>query len=116
VFRKKSRTEVIATEVQEGLAHLGAAVTEARKATAEQLVPQAAAAAKVAQHAYEKDVAPRVEAAVAALAPQLDAAREVLVPRLEAARETLTPKIEAAHKVYETDLVPRLEAATRSVS
>ncbi|OMQ16218.1 hypothetical protein A7K94_0204080, partial [Modestobacter sp. VKM Ac-2676] len=60
MFRKKSSTEVIGTELQEGLAHIGAAVTEARRAAAEQLGPQVAAATKAAQQTYAADVAPRV--------------------------------------------------------
>ena len=66
MFRKKSRTEVIGAELQEGFAHIGAAVTEARKATAEQLRPQVEAATKAAQLAYAADVAPRPSAVRAA--------------------------------------------------
>src|SRR4051812_50209138 len=80
VFRKKSPTEVIGEELQEGFAHLGAAVSEARKATAEQLRPQVEAATKAAQAAYAADLAPRVEAAVAALTPRGEAAAAAPAP------------------------------------
>ena len=46
MFRKKSHAEVIGAELQEGLAHIGAAVTEARQAAAEQLKPQVDAAVR----------------------------------------------------------------------
>ena len=70
--------QVIGAEFQEGFTHIGAAVTEAGSPTAEQLGPQVAAAAKVAQQT-QADVAPRVEAAVAA-PPELDAARGCSCP------------------------------------
>ncbi|MCO7220820.1 hypothetical protein [Klenkia sp. PcliD-1-E] len=100
MFRKKSHAQVIGEELQEGLAHIGSAVSEAGRATAEHLGPRYEAAAKSAHKTLEKDVAPRVEAAVAAVAP-----------RLEAARDALEPQLKNAQKVYEKDVVPRLEAA-----
>ena len=76
MFRKKSHAEVIGAELQEGLAHIGAAVSEARRATSEQLKPQVDAAVKAAQLAYATEVVPRVGAAAVALTPALEAARD----------------------------------------
>ncbi|MFC7571792.1 hypothetical protein ACFQX8_04640 [Klenkia terrae] len=58
MFRKKSHAQVIGAELQEGLAHIGSAVGEASRATAEHLGPRYEAAAKSAQKTLEKDVAP----------------------------------------------------------
>ena len=44
VFRTQTRGQVIAAELQEGLSHLGTAVTEARRAAAEELAPRIEAA------------------------------------------------------------------------
>ncbi|MCW2581655.1 MAG: hypothetical protein JWQ53_445, partial [Klenkia sp.] len=83
MFRKKSHAQVIGAELQEGLAHIGSAVTEAGRATAEQLGPRYEAASKAAQKTLERDVTPRLEAAVAAVGPRLEAARDALEPRIE---------------------------------
>ncbi|MGY1887183.1 hypothetical protein ACI799_17980 [Blastococcus sp. SYSU DS0753] len=99
VFRKKTRGEIISAEVQEGLSHLGTAVTEAGRAAADQLTPHVEAA--------QRAVAPKMAAAVAAAAPAVASARDTLGPRVEAARDALTPRVEAAREAA----APRLTAA-----
>ena len=83
MFRTKTQThgEVIGAELQESLTHLGAALSEAGRAAAEQLGPRVAAAREAAgpaldaaQKAAAAKVAPKVAAAVAVAAH-----REVVV-------------------------------------
>jgi hypothetical protein len=110
VFRKKTRGQVIAAELQEGLSHIQTAMTEAGRAAAEELGPRIAAArdaAGPALGAAQLAVAPRVAAAVAVTAPAVASAREAIGPRVEAAQKALAPRVEAAQKT----LVPRVEAA-----
>ncbi|MGY2067609.1 hypothetical protein [Blastococcus sp. SYSU DS0619] len=136
MFHKKTRGEIISAEVQEGLAHLGTAVTEAGRAAAEQLAPhveaaqravapKAAAAAAVAVPAVataRESLGDRVDAARDAIGPRLDAAREAATPRVTAAQLAAAraaadfgPRVEAARgaaqKAYRDDLAPRLTAA-----
>jgi hypothetical protein len=132
VFRKKTRSQVIGAELQEGFAHIGIAATEAGRLAAEQIGPRVDAA--------QKAMAPKVAAAVAAATPAVDAARDAIAPRVEAARDAIAPRVEAAReaavnaayraaadlghayevtaprveaaqKVLRDDVVPRLEAA-----
>ncbi len=116
----ESRGQVIGAELQEGLAHLGAAVTEARLAAVEQLAPRVDAAREVAGpvlDAARVAVAPRVAAAVAATAPVLASAREALAPRVEAARGATTPALELARERVDAAvevLTPRVVAARES--
>ncbi|TKJ20677.1 hypothetical protein [Blastococcus sp. CCUG 61487] len=132
VFRKKTRGQVIGTELQEGFAHIGVAATEAGRLAAEQLGPRVAAAREAAAPrigAAQKAVAPRIAAATAAaapavatakeaLAPRVEAARDALAPRMEAVRETAAPKVASAVSSAQSaaakaaaDLAPRVEAA-----
>jgi hypothetical protein len=139
VFRKKTRSQVIGAELQEGFAHIGVAATEAGRLAAEQLGPRVAAARVVAaprldaaQKAAQKAVAPKVAAAVAAAAPAVTSARETIGPRVEAAREAIGPRVEAAREAAAprvasavsaaqdaaaraaADLGPRVEAAQKA--
>jgi hypothetical protein len=110
VFRKKTHGEVAADEFQEGLAHLGVAVSEAGRAAAERLAPRVEAAREAAAprlDAARDAMAPKVAAAMAAAAPAVATARE----NLATARENLAPRVEAAQKALKEDVVPRLEAA-----
>jgi hypothetical protein len=139
VFRKQTRGQVIGAELQEGLAHIGVAATEAGRLAAEQLGPRVAAAREAAGprlDAAQKAVAPKVAAAVAAAAPavasareSVDAARDALAPRVEAARDALAPRVEAAREAAAprvaaaqaaaakaaADLAPRLEAVQKTL-
>ncbi|CAA9282486.1 MAG: hypothetical protein AVDCRST_MAG57-3947, partial [uncultured Blastococcus sp.] len=70
MFRKKTRGQVIGTELQEAFAHIGAAATEAGQLAAEQLGPRVAAARGAAGPAFDAaqkaaavKVAPKVAAA-----------------------------------------------------
>jgi hypothetical protein len=99
VFRKKTRGQVIGSELQEGFTHIGVAATEAGRLAAEQLGPRVDAAQKAAA----LKVAPKVAAAVAVAAPAVHSARDAVAPRVDAARE----RVEAAREV----LTPRIEAA-----
>jgi hypothetical protein len=119
VFRKKTRGQVIGAELQEGMAHIGVAATEAGRLAAEQLGPRVAAAREVAspkldaaQKAAAAAVAPKVAAAVAAAAPAVASARHTITPRVEAAREAITPRVEAARGA----LGPRVEAAREAAA
>ena len=117
VFHQKTRSEIISAEVQEGLAHLGTAVTEAGRAAAEQLAPHVEAA--------QRAVAPRMAAAAAVAAPavasardalsdRVEAARDVAASRMDAAREAAVPRVTAAQLAAAraaTDLGPRVDAA-----
>ena len=99
VFRKKTRGQVIAAELQEGFSHIGTAMTEAGRAAADELAPRMAAArgaAGPALGAAQLAVAPKVAAAVAVAAPAVASAREAIGPRVEVAREALSPRVEAA--------------------
>jgi hypothetical protein len=117
VFRKKTHGQIIGEELQEGLAHIGTAVAEARQAAAEQLAPRVEAAREASGPALDAAmaaVAPKVAAAVAVAAPAVEAAREALGPRVEVARDAATraaadlaPRVEAAREA----LSPRVEAA-----
>ncbi|MGY2084423.1 hypothetical protein [Blastococcus sp. SYSU DS0539] len=110
MFRKKTRGEVISAEVQEGLAHLGTAATEAGRAAAEQFGPRVEAARDAAGPALEaaqRAVAPKVAAAVAVAAPAVATARDTLGPRMEAARDALGPRVDAAREAFG----PRVDAA-----
>jgi hypothetical protein len=118
VFRKKTHGQIIGEELHEGLAHIGTAVAEARRAATEQLVPRVEAAREASGPALDAArgaVAPRVAAAVAVAAPAAEAARDALAPRVEAARDALGPRVEAARgaaqKTLAEDVVPRLTAA-----
>ena len=139
VFRKKSRGQVIGAELQEGLTHIGTAMSEAGRLAVEQLGPRVEAAREAATPAYEaaqKAVAPKVAAAVAVAAPavasakeSVASARDTLAPRVEAARDAaaprvaaavlaaqkaahdLAPHVESAQKTLKDDVVPRLNAA-----
>jgi hypothetical protein len=136
VFRRQTRGEVISAEVQEGLAHLGTAVTEAGRAAAEQLGPRIEAAREAAAPALEAvqlAVVPRVAAAAAVAAPAVANAREALAPRVEAARDAIGPRVEAAREAAApavagavlaaqtaaskaaADLAPRVEAAQKAL-
>ena len=55
MVRKKTRGQVIGTELQEGFAHIGTAAGEAGRLAVEQLAPRVAAAREAA--------APRIDAA-----------------------------------------------------
>ncbi|MCZ2857167.1 hypothetical protein [Blastococcus sp. VKM Ac-2987] len=113
VFRKKTRGEIISAEVQEGLAHLGTAVTEAGRAAAEQLGPRVEAARDAAGPALEaaqRAVAPKMAAAVAVAAPAVASARDTLGPRVDAARDALGPRVDAAREAF----VPRVDAARQA--
>ncbi|TFV92078.1 hypothetical protein E4P40_03845 [Blastococcus sp. CT_GayMR20] len=120
VFRKKTRGQVIGTELQEGFAHIGAAATEAGRLAAEQLGPRVAAAREAAGPALDaaqKAVAPKVAAAVAVAAPAVASARDAVVPRVDAARDALAPRVEAAQAAAAkaaADLAPRVEAAQKA--
>ncbi|TFV65249.1 UNVERIFIED_ORG: hypothetical protein E4P37_11165, partial [Bacillus sp. AZ43] len=90
VFRKQTRGQVIGAELQEGLAHIGVAATEAGRLAAEQLGPRVTAAREAAgpaldaaQTAVALKVAPKVAAAVAAAAPAVATARETIAPRVD---------------------------------
>jgi hypothetical protein len=110
VFRKKTHGQIIGEELHEGLAHIGTAVAEARRAATEQLVPRVEAAREASGPALDAArgaVAPRVAAAVAVAAPAAEAARDALAPRVEAARDALGPRVEAARDAA----VPHLTAA-----
>ncbi|MGY1987777.1 hypothetical protein ACI792_16285 [Blastococcus sp. SYSU DS0669] len=104
MFRKKTRGEIISAEVQEGLAHLGAAVTEAGRAAAEQLAPRVEAA--------QRAVAPKVAAAAAVAAPAVASARDTLGPRVDAARDALGPRVDAAWDAFG----PRMDAAREAAA
>jgi hypothetical protein len=104
VFRKKTRGEIISAEVQEGLTHLGTAMTEAGHAAAEQLAPRMETA--------QRAVAPKVAAAAAAAAPAFASARDSLGPRVEAARDALGPRVDAAWDA----VGPRLDAAREAAA
>ncbi|TYP88423.1 hypothetical protein [Blastococcus xanthinilyticus] len=110
MFRKKTRGEIISAEVQEGLAHLGTAVTEAGRAAAEQLVPRVEAAREAAGPALDaaqRAVVPKVAAAVAVAAPAVASARDTLGDRMDAAREAIGPRVDAARVAA----APRVTAA-----
>ncbi|WP_156036497.1 hypothetical protein [Blastococcus sp. URHD0036] len=110
MFRKKTRGQVIAAELQEGLSHIQTAMTEAGRAAADELGPRIVAAREAAGPkvaAAQSAVAPKVAAAVAVAAPAVASARDAVGPRFEAAQKTLAPRIEAAQKT----LAPRVEAA-----
>ena len=87
VFRKKTRSQVIGAELQEGLAHIGVAATEAGRLAAEQLGPRVAAAREAA--------GPKLDAAKVAVAPKVAAAVAVAAPAVEAARDAIGPRVEA---------------------
>ncbi|MGY1724680.1 hypothetical protein [Blastococcus sp. SYSU DS0533] len=108
MFRKKTRGEIISAEVQEGLSHLGTAVTEAGRAAAEHLAPRVEAA--------QRAVAPKVAAAAAVAAPAVASARDTLGPRVEAARDVLGPRVEAAREAYGPRVDAALEAASPKVA
>jgi hypothetical protein len=139
VFRKKTRSQVIGAELQEGFAHIGVAATEAGRLAAEQLGPRVVAAREAAgpkldaaQKAAQKAMAPKVAAAVAATAPAVASARDTLGPRVEAARDALAPRMEAVREAAAprvasamaaaqtaatkaaADLGPRVEAAQKA--
>jgi hypothetical protein len=110
VFRKKTHGQIIGEELHEGLAHIGTAVAEARRAATEQLAPRVEAAREASGPALDAArgaVAPKVAAAVAVATPAVEAARDALTPRVEAAREALGPRVEAAREAA----VPHLTAA-----
>lgn len=110
MFRKKTHGQIIGEELQEGLAHIGTAVAEARRAATEQLAPRVEAAREAsgpALDAAKGAVVPRVAAAVAVAAPAVEAARDALTPRVDAAREALGPRVLATREA----LGPRVEAA-----
>lgn len=114
VFRKKTRGQVIAAELQEGFSHIGTAMTEAGRAAADELAPRIAAArdaAGPALGAAQLAVAPKVAAAVAVAAPAVASAREAIGPRVETAQKALAPRVEAALDAAG----PRLEAAREAV-
>ena len=121
MFRKKTHGQIIGEELQEGLAHIGTAVAEARKAATDQLAPRVEAAREASGPALDAAmgaVAPKVAAAVAVAAPAVEAARDALTPRVEAAREAAAPHLAAAVTAAQaaatraaTDLGPRVEAA-----
>ncbi|MGY1773074.1 hypothetical protein [Blastococcus sp. SYSU D00813] len=114
VFRKKTRGQVIAAELQEGFSHIGTAMTEAGRAAADELAPRIAAArdaAGPALGAAQLAVAPKVAAAVAVAAPAVASAREAIGPRVETAQKALAPRVEAAIDAAG----PRLEAAREAV-
>ncbi|WP_197022208.1 hypothetical protein, partial [Candidatus Blastococcus massiliensis] len=83
MFRKKTRGQVIGTELQEGFAHIGTAATEAGRLAVEQLGPRMVAAREAA--------APRIDAAQKAVAPKFAAAAAAAAPAVASARETLAP-------------------------
>ncbi|SHN66883.1 hypothetical protein SAMN05660350_01455 [Geodermatophilus obscurus] len=122
MFRKKTHGQIIGEELQEGLAHIGTAVAEARKAATDQLAPRVEAAREAsgpALDAAKGAVAPRVAAAVAVAAPAVEAARDALTPRVDAARDAATraaadlgPRVEAARDA----LTPRVEAAREAAA
>jgi hypothetical protein len=115
VFRKKTHGQVIGAELQEGLAHIGVAATEAGHLAAEQLGPRvtaARAAAGPALDAAQRAVVPKVAAAVAVAAPAVASARDTLAPRVDAARVAIAPRVEAAREA----LGPRVEAAAPLVA
>ncbi|WP_116452425.1 hypothetical protein [Blastococcus litoris] len=135
VFRKKTRGQVIGAELQEGLAHIGVAATEAGRLAAEQLGPRVTAAREAAgpaldaaQTAVALKVAPKVAAAAAAAAPAVATARDSLAPKVEAARDAIAPRVEAAREAAgprvaaaqaaaakaAADLAPRVEAAQKA--
>jgi hypothetical protein len=110
VFRKKTHGQIIGEELHEGLAHIGTAVAEARRAATEQLAPRVEAAREASGPALDAArgaVAPKVAAAVAVATPAVEAARDALTPRVEAARYAVGPRVEAAREA----LGPRVEAA-----
>ena len=114
MFRKKTRGQVIAAELQEGFSHIGTAMTEAGRAAADELAPRIAAArdaAGPALGAAQLAVAPKVAAAVAVAAPAVSSARDAISPRVEAAQKALAPRVEAALDAA----APRLEAAQKAV-
>ncbi len=114
MFRKKTRGQVIAAELQEGFSHIGTAMTEAGRAAAEELAPRLAAArdaAGPALGAAQLAVAPKVAAAVAVTAPAVASARDAISPRVEAAQKAISPRVEAALEAAG----PRLDAAQKAV-
>ncbi|SEP17331.1 hypothetical protein [Trujillonella endophytica] len=121
MFRKKTRGQVIAAELQEGFSHIGTAMTEAGRAAADELAPRIAAAREAAAPALgaaQLAVAPKVAAAVAVTAPAVASAREAIGPRVEAAQKALGPRVEAAREVADArfaaaveNLGPRVHAA-----
>ncbi|MGY1741051.1 MULTISPECIES: hypothetical protein [unclassified Blastococcus] len=114
VFRKKTRGQVIAAELQEGFSHIGTAMTEAGRAAADELAPRLAAAREAAAPAIgaaQLAVAPKVAAAAAVAAPAVASARHAIAPRVEGAREAIAPRVEAALDAAG----PRLEAAQKAV-
>jgi hypothetical protein len=114
VFRKKTRGQVIAAELQEGFSHIGTAMTEAGRAAAAELAPRIAVArdaAGPALGAAQLAVAPKVAAAVAVAAPAVSSAREAIGPRVEAAQRAISPRVEAALDAAG----PRLDAAQKAV-
>ena len=118
MFRKRTHGQVISAELQEGFSHIGNAVTEARRAAAEQVVPRVEAARAAAGPALETAqlaVTPRVAAAVAVAAPAVASARESLAPRFDAAREAASPALEAAQKAVDAGLLAAVEAITPRV-
>jgi hypothetical protein len=124
VFRKKTRGQVIGSELQEGFAHIGVAATEAGRLAAEQLGPRMDAAQKAAA----LKVAPKVAAAVAVAAPAVSSARDAVAPRVdaawervEAARDAAAPRVasavtaaQAAAAKAAADLAPHVEAAQKA--
>ena len=128
VFRKKTRGQVIGTELHEGFAHIGVAAHEAGRLAAEQLGPRVAAAREAAgpaldaaQKAAAVKVAPKVAAAVAVAAPAVASARDAVGPRLEAARDAAAPRVasavtaaQAAAAKAAADLAPHVEAAQKA--
>jgi hypothetical protein len=115
VFRKKTHGQIIGEELQEGLAHIGTAVAEARKAATDQLAPRVEAAREASGPALDAAmgaVAPKVAAAVAVAAPAVEAARDALTPRVEAARDALGPRVVATRDA----LTPRVEAAREAAA
>ncbi|PWW24790.1 hypothetical protein JD79_03981 [Geodermatophilus normandii] len=122
MFRTQSRGQVIQAELQEGLNHLGAAVTEAGRAAAEQLGPRIDAAFEAAGpvlDAARVAVAPKVAAAVAVAAPAVASAREALTPRVDAARDAAGPVLEAARERVDAAVValtPRVVAAREAAA
>jgi hypothetical protein len=125
VFRKKTHGQVIGAELQEGITHIGTAMSEAGRLAVEQLGPRVEAARDAAGPAFEasrKAVAPTVAAAKAAAAPAVASAREAIGPRVEAARGAAAPRVAAAVLAAQaaatkaaTDLAPHVEAAQKAL-
>ncbi|RBY82551.1 hypothetical protein DQ238_04530 [Geodermatophilus sp. TF02-6] len=113
--RKKTHGQIIGEELQEGLAHIEAALAEAGRAAAEQLAPRVEAAREATGPTLEAAklaVVPRMAAAAAVAAPAVETARDTLTAQVGTARDALTPRVEAARVA----LTPHVEAAREAAA